>query len=135
MTAFTAKHHSLPWDPATPAPACRVKLSTTNATQHNLFQLCCAIDRLRGLMRLPFLHTQTTFLKPSESKSCFPRNAEATGPSLFPVQAAWKPLQLQPPPSPSSLNLPVAPALGHGLAAEKQLHIEKMLPSPSNTRD
>lgn len=86
-------------------------------------------------MRFPFLHTPTTFLKPSESKFCLPRNTEATGPSLFSAQAAWKLLQLQPPPSPSSLNLPIAPALEHGLAAGKQLHIEKMLPSPSNTKD
>lgn len=39
------------------------------------------------------------------------------------------------PPSPSSLNLPIAPALEHGLAAGKQLHFEKMLPSPRNTKD
>lgn len=39
------------------------------------------------------------------------------------------------PPSPSSLNLPIAPALEHGLAAGKQLHFEKVLPSPRNAKD
>lgn len=99
-----------------------------------LFQLCC-VTASWGLGRFPFLHTQTTLLKPSECKSCLPRNTKARGPSLFSVQAAWKPLQLQPPPSPSSLNLPIGPALERGLAAGKQLHFEKVLPSPRNAKD
>lgn len=120
-TAFAAKHPSLPRIPAPeschPPPTCRVvKLSTTNTTQHNCFSCGVQLHSLRRLMRFPFLHTETTFLKPSESKSCFPRNAEAMGPSLFLSSSCLETSPTAAPPSPSSLNLPVAPALEYRLA-------------------
>lgn len=55
-----------------------------------------------------------------------------------PVYSLFKLPQTPPaaaPTSPPSLSLPVAPASEHGLAAGKQLCVEKVLPSPRNTRD